>query len=472
MDVYEAIERARSRAPHQPFLATRERNLSYSQALDLAASLAGSIATAGALDRPCVIQAIEIDACISVLACLRLGKPFIVINPASPPDRIDYYITDSGANVLVKTAESGLVASSLPCDDQGWRTAVEPASSVSCLIYTSGSTGLPKAVVCPREAVSFAVEAIAQTLSYRRDDVVLTALPTFFDFGLYQLFLVGKAGATLYFASALESGLGLGEALQRTGATVLPMVPPAAEKLARLVERGLSRNAVRMITTTGAAMDEGTRRTLEDAWDPPVDLRVMYGLTECKRVAIMPPYESTRRPRSSGLPLPGTTVTIRPHDQDLVLSPDEVGEICVEGPHVMGGYHNQSDLTARRFRRTSHTVVLRTGDTGFLDADGYLYCLGRDDDQFKVQGYRISTSEVVAAAKAAGGVVSAAVVPPAPGRRYTLFFEGDAEPAALSHFLSEHLEPFAIPQHIQKVAHLPTNANGKIDITQLERTQS
>lgn len=477
MTLLESIETTASRFPDKAFLATRTVELTYGDVLARARALADRIATVGAFDRPCLIKADHIAASIGILACLTLRKPFIVVNPNSPDDRLDYYHRDSGANVLVEANSSQgadpqrseqIVVSGLAASTDVWRT-VDSATQVACLIYTSGSTGQPKAVVCPEPAMSFAVTTIATTLGYCHTDVILSALPMFFDFGLYQLFLAGQVGATLYFASALESGLGLGDALHRTAATVLPMVPPAAEKLANLAKRGLSPHAVRMITTTGAALDHETRLTLQQAWDSKVDVRVMYGLTECKRVAIMPAFESSRRTKASGLPLPGTTITIRPHQGDAVLNAGEVGEICVEGPHVMAGYHNQPELTALRYKQSATGIVLRTGDTGFLDKDGYLHCLGRDDAQFKVQGYRVSASEVVAAAKAAPDVISAAVVPPVNGRRYTLFFQGAADEDSVTRVVSERLEPYAIPKHIRRVDIIPTNANGKVDLKQLEK---
>lgn len=477
MDLYQRIKDVAVQLADKTYLASRNTELSYRETLERASLLERRIASCGVLERPCLIQAKDITASIAVLACLGLKKPFIVVNPNSPRDRLDYYIRDSGANVLISSADAdappslqweSLGVTSLGTPPEHWRTVTD-SRSVACLIYTSGSTGQPKAVVCPREAMSFASASIGTALAYGQEDVVLTALPMFFDFGLYQLFLAGAVGATVYFASDLESGLGLGEVLPRTGATILPMVPPAAEKLASLARKGLSKGAVRMITTTGAALAPDTRLTLAQEWDSGVDVRVMYGLTECKRVAIMPAFESSRRAQASGLPLPGTTVTIRPHGCDAKLGADQVGEICVEGPHVMAGYHNQPDLTARRYRRTSSGTVLRTGDTGFLDAAGYLHCFGRDDDQFKIQGYRVSTTEVIAAAKSVADVVSVAVVPPAQGRRYTLFFQGKASASAVARALAERLEPYAVPKRVQRLETVPTNANGKVDMKELQK---
>ncbi|OUE22646.1 Polyketide synthase PksJ [Clavibacter michiganensis] len=476
MSLFDVIEDTAARGPDRTFLSDRQTVLTYSDALEGARAVAARIDSASAPGRPCIVQGGPIGATIVVLACLSLGKPFILVNPDAPPARLQYYVSDSGADLLVRTpaaagdgtsAVSDVDLARLSESTDEWVT-VDTPDPIGCLIYTSGTTGQPKAVVCPEPAMRFVVEAIGLALAYRAEDVILTALPLFFDFGLYQVLLAGRVGAGVYFASALESGFGLGATLRRTGATILPMVPLAAEKLSTLASRGLASHSVRMITTTGAALDEATRSALRDAWGTGVDLRVMYGLTECKRVAIMPSGESWRRTTASGIALPGTTITIRVPGSDQILPAGEVGEICVEGPHLMAGYHNRPDLTSARYRSTASGRLLRSGDSGYLDSDGFLHCLGREDSQFKVRGFRVSASEVVRTAKRSPGVVSAATVPPGDGHPYALFYEGDATEEQVAHQLASELEPYAVPALVRRMSRLPENANGKIDAHELK----
>ncbi len=275
MDLYDSLLVASQANPDKVFLSNATESHTYREVFEAAQELADRMREVATPDRPCMIQADSISAGVAVLACLSIRKPFVPISGSTPEARFHYLCEDSGSDLLVRdrVVERGLPGNravrpsleSIECASEPWTTVGDPAD-VACLIYTSGSTGMPKAVVCSRKSVTFAVQAIDEALQYRPSDVVVTALPIFFDFGLYQVFLAARNGASLYFATELESSMGLSDLLERTGATILPMVPPAAEKLVRLIKRGLRSHRVRQISTTGAAMNAETRLAIERSW--------------------------------------------------------------------------------------------------------------------------------------------------------------------------------------------------------------
>jgi len=194
--------------------------------------------------------------------------------------------------------------------------------------------------------------------------------------------------------------------------TVLAAMPAIAETLLWLLRRSTTPPAaLSLVTTTGAAMPAHIATELRSLV-PGLRVQIRYGLTECKRVAIMPPDEDLRRPGASGLPLPGTEVLVVDPDGEP-LRPGELGEFVVRGPHVMAGYWRRESLTAERFPATADGGrELRTGDFGRLDEDGYLYVEGRRDDVYKERGFRVSTAEIEAAAHELPGVRLAVVLPP------------------------------------------------------------
>jgi acyl-coenzyme A synthetase/AMP-(fatty) acid ligase len=213
-----------------------------------------------------------------------------------------------------------------------------------------------------------------------------------------------------------------------------------------------------MLTTTGAALPATAAAALRQAV-PGLDVRIMYGLTECKRVSIMPAGEEARRPGSSGRPLPGTGVRVLGPD-GAELAPGEVGELVVRGPHVMAGYWRREELTRTRFRDGE----LRTGDYGWLDEDGYLYVQGRRDDVYKERGFRVSTTEIEAAAAEVPGVALAAVLPPSADRpRAVLVVAGAVPGNAVLEELRNLIEPFKVPHRCHVVERIPLSANGKVD---------
>jgi acyl-CoA synthetase (AMP-forming)/AMP-acid ligase II len=331
-----------------------------------------------------------------------------------------------------------------------------------CLIYTSGTTSLPKAVVSTHQQVVFAAQAIQSQLSYRDDDVVYSPLPLSFDYGLYQLFLGAVSGAHVWLGQPAEVGPALARNLVRANATVLAAVPAVAEALARLLGRGGPAPALRLLTNTGAAMPSEALVGLRAAI-PGLRVQLMFGLTECKRATIMPPDEDLVRPGSSGRALPGTEVFVV-DDVGRRRPPGEVGEIIVRGPNVMAGYWRRPELTDQRFPKADGLFPqLRTGDYGWLDEDGYLYFSGRRDDIYKERGFRVSATEVEAAARRVPGCASAAVLPPSDGEPAALVATGTLTAEQVLAGMREQIEEFKIPRQCVIIDELPLSRNGKVD---------
>ncbi|MEN8656315.1 class I adenylate-forming enzyme family protein [Streptomyces sp. 21So2-11] len=340
--------------------------------------------------------------------------------------------------------------------------AVDPLS----LIYTSGTTSAPKAVVSTHQQAVFAAQAIQQVLNYRADDVVYCPLPLSFDYGLYQLFLGALGGSHVVLGSAAEAGPALLRNLLESGATVLPAVPSVAESLAWLLKRASRRPALRLVTNTGAALSTETLNALRAAI-PELKGQVMFGLTECKRATIMPPDGDLEHPGSCGLPLPGTEV-FTVDDEGNRLPPGEIGEITVRGPHVMSGYWQRPELNLEKFpRRDGLFPELRTGDYGWLDEEGYLYFSGRRDDLYKERGFRVSATEVEAAAHRIPEVVSAVVLPPSKKKTALLAVVTDLDPQDVLNRMRDQIEEFKIPRRCVVLDALPLSRNGKVDRKEL-----
>ncbi|MGH8792441.1 MAG: class I adenylate-forming enzyme family protein, partial [Stackebrandtia sp.] len=197
---------------------------------------------------------------------------------------------------------------------------------------------------------------------------------------------------------------------------------------------------------------------------PGLRVQLMFGLTECKRVAILPPDGDLERPGSCGRPLQGTEVLVV-DDAGQPLPAGEVGELVVRGPHVMSGYWRRPEATAQRFvYKDGLFPQLHTGDYGWLDADGYLYFVGRRDDLFKSRGFRVSAVEVEAAACRVPGVSRAALLPPGPERPSSTLFAATAlSPEDVLRGMRDQLEDFKLPDACVAMDRLPLNGNGKVD---------
>ncbi|WP_411104858.1 class I adenylate-forming enzyme family protein [Streptomyces sp. cmx-4-9] len=412
-----------------------------------------------------------------LFAASRLGVVFSVLHDQVRGDVLRHVLADCEPALAVAASaatrdavRAAGVPVAAPADldtqqepEDGVETADGPLPvDPVCLIYTSGTTALPKAVVSTHQQMLFAVQAIAERLAYRADDVVYCPLPLSFDYGLYQVFLSVLAGSHVWLGSAAESGPTLLANLVRSRATVLPAVPPVSAALLRLLRRrGGERPPLRLLTNTGAALPADLPHGLREML-PGLHVQLMFGLTECKRLTIAEPDEDLLRPGSCGLPLTGTEVFVV-DEAGVRLPAGEVGEITVRGPNVMAGYWRRPELTASRFpRRDGLFPELRTGDYGWTDEEGRLYFAGRRDDVYKQDGFRVSAVEVEAAARRLPDVDTAALLTPDSSRpEAVLVVTGAADPASVLPRLREHLEDFKVPRVCRSVDALPVNANGK-----------
>ncbi|MFD8968197.1 class I adenylate-forming enzyme family protein [Streptomyces sp. NPDC059568] len=485
--LHDLLDTAAGEHPDAIAVHHRDDAQTYRQLQATSRRLASWLTGAGVRRGDRVIIALPVDVMLPALlyACSRIGGVFVVLRPELPETTAAHILEDAEPVLLISDAaglralahragiahrglgDLRLAARSHPAlPTPRGPLAVDPA----CFIYTSGSTGTPKAVVSPHAQIIFALRAIQSELAYRPDDIVFCALPLAFDYGLYQIFLCTLAAAELRLATAAGSGQRLLAELCQAGATVLPAVPPLALALARLLSRpAAGRPPLRLLTNTGAAMPQHLLKELRSLL-PGLQVQLMFGLTECKRAAIMPKDEDLRRPGACGRALPGTEIYAVDEDGTR-LPPDRIGELVVRGPHVMAGYWRRPELTAQRFPRAEGLFpLLRTGDYGRLDSEGYLYFAGRRDDLYKERGFRVSTIEVEAAAHRIDGVREAAVLPPAAHEEGALLLVvGDLTPQEVLDRLRHELEDIKMPARCVAVPALPVNANGKIDRGELVR---
>ena len=415
-----------------------------------------------------------------------VGGCFIPAHPDTTDDQLNHIRSNSGAVMVLRVEDGSWVADldgrrvSVPpleklcgaaCLD-GMLTRYEPAlisEDPACIIYTSGSTGRPKGVTCLHAQMVFAIRAIASALDYRQDDRIFCALPLSFDYGLYQVFLAIETGGTLCLESPGCATLGVFRALKERRANTFPAVPPMIDSLAVLGKRKPGQLPdLRLITNTGGAPSPASIKTLRDSFAG-LGFQLMYGLTECKRASIAPVDGDLLKPGTCGVPLRGTRITIV-DAQGSPVPRGEVGEIVVRGPHVMAGYWQARELTEKVYRNRHATLrCLHSGDYGWMDEDGYLYCRGRRDDVFKIRGFRVSCTEIEAACAEAPGLRHAVMVPPASGRPGTLFVCLSDESVDVRRFLRERLEPHKVPEKIRLVAQMPLSANNKFDRKALAR---
>jgi acyl-coenzyme A synthetase/AMP-(fatty) acid ligase len=228
--------------------------------------------------------------------------------------------------------------------------------------------------------------------------------------------------------------------------------------------------SLRFVTNSGAHLPRSYIDDIKRLY-PSCLVFVMFGLTECKRVSIMLPDEYPNKPDAVGRALDQTECIIIDGDGNR-LPPGQKGELVVRGPNVMLGYWNAPEQNAKRYRRwgTGHETALFTGDVCSLDADGFLYFHGRNDDIYKQRGHRVSSVEVESAANEVPGVLQAAVIPHRDDEGATLIVTGDTSSDGVLAGLRARLEEFKIPTRVvRSPSDLPLTPNRKVDKKALEQ---
>jgi long-chain acyl-CoA synthetase len=167
---------------------------------------------------------------------------------------------------------------------------------------------------------------------------------------------------------------------------------------------------------------------------------------------------------SIGLPLEGIECKIA-DDNDEELPAGEVGELLVRGDHVMLGYWNQSEETAKTLRGG----WLHTGDLAKKDEDGYIFIVDRKKDMIVVAGFNVYSREVEEVIYQHPAVKEAAVVGIPDQQRgefvkgFIVLKEGETcTDEELHRYLSKYLAAYKLPRRIQFIDSLPKNSSGKI----------
>lgn len=344
-------------------------------------------------------------------------------------------------------------------------------AALALLIHTSGSTGTPKGVMHSHASLLAACGAITSYLENTADDIVYSVLPISFGYGLTQVITMVMAGGTLVLDRSFAFPRKALARMAEVKATGFPLVPAMAVLIAGMqdLETGFLPD-LRYITSAAAAMPTSASKRLAGLL-PDTKLFLMYGQTECIRSTFLAAEEAGRRPLSVGKAIPGTTSFVV-DESGKAASAGNIGELVVEGAHVMLGYWQDTPATSEKITSMGATRRLYTGDLFKTDEDGFLYFVSRRDDIIKTRGEKVSPQEVEQVLYALAGIREAAVVGidhPVFGQLIHAYvaLEPDiqmTEKDILRH-CALHLEDYMVPKSVEFRDALPRTSTGKIRMT-------
>ncbi len=359
--------------------------------------------------------------------------------------------------------------------------AYPPALDGTLRLTTSGTTGDPKGVILSARQIAWTADQVRISHHLTTADRGLAVLPFFhINAPVVSLCATLLAGACIVIAPRF-SVQRFWEWVERERITWVSVVPTIVALLLTTEKPLFLPGTLRFARSASAPLPLARHRAFEERFGIP--LIETYGLSEAaSQVTASPLPPAQRKHGSVGIPtgvelricapLPGTCdVGDIDETSPRELPCDTVGEICVRGPNVIAGY--EGDASASSFV----DGWFRTGDLGYLDADGYLYITGRLREVINRGGEKIAPREIEELLLAHPAVSDAAVVGephPLYGQRVVAYITPHASWDALVErqlrdYCAHHLSAYKVPETFYSVPALPRNGNGKLNRQALKR---
>ena len=406
----------------------------------------------------------DLHGVLLYLACLRAGLPVCLAEPQAEPLA---RLTRTYRPALVLAPDTlqfpeGYLAG--PALVQGYTAAragtpsrLETHPDLALLLTTSGSTGSPKLVRLTVRNLEANARAIAEYLALGPGERAIQSLPMYYSYGLSVLNSHLLAGGTVVLTPHSFMRPEFWRDVDAERATSFAGVPYMYETLHRLRFDPVRHPSLRTFTQAGGAL----RRDLVTHFHARClaaggRLVVMYGQTEATaRISYVPPERLAEKVGSIGRPIPGGALRLEALDGVTGAA----AELVYEGPNVMMGYaESPQDLALGDVQHG----VLRTGDLGTVDPDGYFSVVGRLKRFAKLFGRRVSLEDVEREVEAAFPVRAIATEA---GERLRLCVASEEE--VTDEALVAHLARFlAVPPSaisLRRMAELPLTATGKKD---------
>ncbi|MEP7141397.1 MAG: amino acid adenylation domain-containing protein [Ferruginibacter sp.] len=431
----------------------------------------------------------SLEMVIGILGVLKAGGAYVPIDTNYPQKRINYLLEDTRAELIISQRQltehsriqlphDKVIYISLTADCYKEKNTLNlpqhsKASDLAYVIYTSGSTGNPKGVMIEQRSVTNLVNDLLKKYSIDSSERFLLFANYVFDASVEQMFLSLLSGGTLFVAD--------GESINDSNR----------------FENYITKHRITHLHSTPSFLSNIDPSKL------PTLKRVVFGAEYLSKQlfdqykAIIPTIINEYGPTETAITslvsvnsylLGNATIQ---NTKAYVLDPDlnpvpigATGELYISGAGLARGYLNKKDLTEERFignpfateadRAPGHTRLYKTGDLVRWLPGGNLVYIGRNDDQVKINGFRIEPGEIEYALSQIAGIRQCCVLAKerktAPGGNkylvayYVLDNSGDSlSPTFITDKLSQALPGYMVPRILVKLESFPLTINGKLD---------
>lgn len=420
---------------------------------------------------------------VAMLMLIHLNIPYIPIDAIMPAGRIEKIREQTGSKVMINCSAKPcevhfeiLINKDLEIVHQQtvseFPVLTNGSDPVRYILFTSGSTGTPKGVQITRSALNSFAEWFLTWPLINADSVFMNQAPFSFDVSLCDLIAAfGKRSRlVLNDYSVLKSGAGFLERLKTHAATTLVCTPSFVLIYLSIPEFNSEHYpSINQFIFMGEELPVATVKKIRQRF-PRARVVNAFGPTEA---TVVTTYIEITDAVLAEYPKALPIGYCRPNAEMLILNKDEesgIGEIGLVGDNLSIGYFKDEAKTQQAFIIENGKRIYKTGDVGYTKNDLFFY-LGRNDNQVKLNGYRIELEEISNVLLTHPHIRNATVVPLTSGhvtKKIVSFIIADESAFTdlqeeLKTFLLGFLPSYMIPSEFIVKAEFPLNSNYKTD---------
>lgn len=429
----------------------------------------------------------SIELFVSILATLKAGAAYVPIDRIYPEDRIKYILNDSKTSIILTDDINLQLDENIKVvnvkDKKNYTTrlndgeVVRSGEDLAYVIYTSGSTGNPKGVMVQHKAVINFIDGMNSIIDIRPNTKVLNVTTVSFDIFGYEALAPLLAGATIIVADeeCQNDSKKIQNLIQEFDIDIMQTTPSRMGIILNDNQKGYGLSKLKNIVIGGEVFQEKVFHMLKKITD--AKIYNFYGPTEATIWATYKEIEEHEK-INIGKPMPNYEIFIV-DEEDRLMEMGNKGEICIAGKSLAQGYLNNEKLTSEKFidfidHNKQRKLIYRTGDTGRISYNGEIECIGRIDNQIKLNGYRIELGEVENACLKCYGIKDVAAVcmnSEKQGAILIAYYTSNKkiETKTIKEVMEKFVPKYMIPQHFIEIKEMPLNANGKIDRNELKK---
>ncbi len=387
-------------------------------------------------DRVAVLAVTSVAYVEIFMATLRAGACLVPLSTMASAEGLEKMIIDSGALTvsnseamfelagklaenLAQVVDRGLIA--VDFERQGWSSyeeALERSSDSDPLIeigfedpfnliYSSGTTGVPKGILHDHWMRAIQMERVEEN-GYADRSRTLLSTPLYSNTTIVALLPTLVGGGTVVLMRKFDARNYL-QLVERERCTHTMLVPVQYKRIMDLADFGdFDLTSMRMKFSTSAPLRAALKKDVLDRF--PGGLIEYYGLTEGGGVAVLAAHEFPDKLDTVGQPAKGVEMKFI-NDDGCEVPPGQMGEICGRSSAMMRGYFGRDDLTRETlWQDESGHIFFRSGDMGFVDADGFIHLADRKKDMIISGGLNIYADDLERVLLSDDDVEDAAVV--------------------------------------------------------------